>query len=625
MLNPLTEFKGPSSPSSDVARGSEVTNPGSTRRALAADAPTEDASAQGQAEAEAFERSSSDGDEVLPERIGPYRVLTKIGEGGMGRVVLAHDPNLDRKIALKLLPPADADAEGRARFLREARALARVDHKNVVKVFASGTDDDTAWMALEYVEGDSLSEILDAGVLDELSALELAAQVARGLAAVHEMGIIHRDVKPSNLLLDDEGTVRVLDFGVALLQDVTVGGGFVTQKGIAVGTPHYMAPEQARGDTLDSRVDAWGLGATLFTMLAGHPPFFERDNESDLEILSRVLREPLPDIRTLASVSEETARLVETLLARDAADREDDLEAIADALEDVADAVSSGRSTPAAAVSTAAVLTAAVSTAATHGLATEAADGGLATSGQASSPITKPDGPTALKNDERGVPYAAVAALLLGAVVVLVGIIWATQRENGSVPSAGTPDVVVTPPPQGNRGGPESFAPETAVLDLDGGLDATRVLFDAGPSPDAPPPPLPFEPGALAALGVLDGPQQEPALEALCRQTSDAAMVEMKALLAREDAAGDLAMATVLRVERPGKAELLEHALNHGTHRRQMVAITALEQLRNVAAIEALGRASERHPSKTIRQAALRARRALFSVEGEEDFDATPR
>lgn len=608
MLFGVTDAKGPPAPSSDPAREPEVTQPGTTRRALAADAATEDASEQGPAGGTG--RGLAAGDEVLPESIGPYRVLTKIGEGGMGRVVLAHDPALDRKIALKLLPPADADAEGRARFLREARALARVDHKNVVQVFASGTDDDTAWMALEYVEGDPLSEILDGGPLDEVSALELAAQVARGLAAVHEMGIVHRDVKPSNLLLDDEGTVRVLDFGVALLQDVNVGGGFVTQKGIAVGTPHYMAPEQARGDTLDSRVDAWGLGATLFTMLAGHPPFFERDNESDLEILSRVLREPLPDLRALAPISEETAKLVEGLLARDAAEREGDLDAVADALEDVADAVASGRSTPARAVSSVE----------SRGLLSANDAPGLPPPVLAREEVTKPDGPTALQSDRRPFSLAAMFAAGLGAIVVVAALLWlARPFLEGPPPSltAGSSGPKTSPLQKDARNGVVVPPPRVDAV-VDAGEDAKVLWMDAGPALDAEPPPLPTESHALAAIGRAEGPQQVAALEVLSRRTSEEAIAEMKKLLEREDAAGDIAMATVMRAENPREAELLEHALNHGPLRRQLTAVSEFELRRNVAAVEALSRASKRHPSRTVREAALRARRSLFSVEGEE-------
>jgi serine/threonine protein kinase len=272
------------------------------------------------------------------DTIAGYVLKDAIGEGGMGRVFLAHDPRLDRLVALKLLPPGDADEEARARFLREARALARVEHPNVVAVHASGVDRDVAWMALEYIEGDPLDEILAGGPLDEETALLLAAQAARGLAAVHGVGVVHRDVKPGNLLLEDDGTLRVVDFGVAYFTEQNAGGGFVTQAGVAVGTPHFMAPEQARGGSVDGRADAWGLGATLFMMIAGHPPFMTDEDEADLDILAKVLRDAAPDLRKCApGVSAETSSVVRRLLANKREDRLSDLEEIAGLLEACAD------------------------------------------------------------------------------------------------------------------------------------------------------------------------------------------------------------------------------------------------------------------------------------------------
>lgn len=285
---------------------------------------------------------------LLPgARVAHYRVLSQIGAGGMSRVFLAEDERLSRKVALKTLPPEDADEEGRARFLREAQALARVAHKNVVQVFASGIDEDMAWMALEYVEGEPLSALIGAGGVDEETAVALMAQAARGLAAVHAVGVVHRDVKPDNLLLDDQAVLRIADFGIALFLDAGRGG-FVTQKGVAIGTPHFMAPEQARGGAVDARADAWGLGATLFSLLTGRPPFYLKDDEPDLDILARVLRDQAPDVRAYKpGLSAATAALVAELLAADPDRRPADLAAVAERLDAIADALAAGEAVPA--------------------------------------------------------------------------------------------------------------------------------------------------------------------------------------------------------------------------------------------------------------------------------------
>ena len=275
-------------------------------------------------------------------RVAGYVIERPLGAGGMGQVYLALDERLGRKVALKILPPDDADDEARARFLREAKALARVEHQNVVRVFASGEDRETAWMALEVVDGDPLSALAGGELLDEETSCALLAQVARGLHAVHAVGVVHRDVKPDNLLVDNDAVVKIVDFGVALLADPG-SGGFTTRKGVVVGTPHFMSPEQARGATVDTRSDAWGLGATLYALLTARPPFFGSDAEPDLDILARVLREPVPDVRTLApTTSSATAALLRQLLEKDPEKRRADLDAVADELDAIAAALARG-------------------------------------------------------------------------------------------------------------------------------------------------------------------------------------------------------------------------------------------------------------------------------------------
>jgi predicted Ser/Thr protein kinase len=268
----------------------------------------------------------------VPERIGGHRVDRLLGAGGHAEVYLATDERLNRAVAIKLLA-ADADGDARSRFVREGQALARLQHPHVVQVLAAGDDDGRAYMVLQYIDGSSLADLMAGRSLDEETACGLLAQAARGLAAVHAIGVVHRDVKPDNILVDDDADVKLADFGTAV--GLGLGhDGFRTKEGFAVGTPHYMAPEQARGQAADARTDLWGLGATLFAALTGRPPFFGGDDEPDVDILARIVSAPAVDVRTLApAVSAATAELVRQLLSMERADRPPDAAQVADTLD----------------------------------------------------------------------------------------------------------------------------------------------------------------------------------------------------------------------------------------------------------------------------------------------------
>jgi Protein kinase domain len=257
---------------------------------------------------------------AAPEQIGGYRVDRLLGAGGNAEVYLATDDRLARPVAIKLLA-ADADEDARARFVREGQALAMLQHEHVVQVLAAGDDGGRAYMVLQYVGGSSLADLMGGRPLDEETACGLLAQAARGLAAVHAIGVVHRDVKPDNLLVDDDAVVKLADFGTAVGTGLGHDG-FRTKEGVAVGTPHFMSPEQARGLAADSRTDLWGLGATLYAALCGRPPFFKNDNEPDMDILARIVRDAPPDVRQFApTISADTAALVTRLLAMERADR----------------------------------------------------------------------------------------------------------------------------------------------------------------------------------------------------------------------------------------------------------------------------------------------------------------
>ena len=214
-------------------------------------------------------------------RLGPYEITAPIGEGGMGKVYRATDTNLKRSVAIKVLPEAVAtDAERVARFQREAEVLARLNHPNIAQIHGLEKSDGTTALVMEFVEGPTLADRIAEGSIPGDEALTIARQIAEALEAAHEQGIVHRDLKPANIKLRPDGTVKVLDFGLAkaleaapagtdTAQSPTVTSPGMTGFGVILGTPAYMSPEQARGRAVDKRSDVWAFGCVLFEMLAG--------------------------------------------------------------------------------------------------------------------------------------------------------------------------------------------------------------------------------------------------------------------------------------------------------------------------------------------------------------------
>jgi serine/threonine-protein kinase len=207
-----------------------------------------------------------------PRTLGRYEILSLLGEGGMGRVYKALDPVIGRTVAIKTLTTGSSDdelAEFRRRFLREARSAGRIAHPNVVTIYDVGEAEGTPFIAMEYVEGRTLRSILDAeGALAPERACRIAAQVAAGLAAAHRHLVVHRDVKPPNIMIAPGAPVKLMDFGIAKLPD-----GTKTQTGLLLGTPVYVAPEQVVGGAVDGRSDIFSLGVVLYEMLTGTVPF----------------------------------------------------------------------------------------------------------------------------------------------------------------------------------------------------------------------------------------------------------------------------------------------------------------------------------------------------------------
>jgi len=262
-------------------------------------------------------------------RLGTYEVKGVLGRGGMGVVLKAHDPALGRNVAIKVLSaPLATCGASRRRFLREARAAAAVVHEHVVSVFAVVESAGLPFLVMEYVPGRSLQDRIDRfGPLGLAEVLRIGRQTAAGLAAAHEQGIVHRDVKPANILLEDGvERVRLTDFGLARV----VADAALTRSGVVAGTPHYMAPEQASGAAVDRRADLFSLGSTLYAAAAGRPPFRA---ETPLGVIRRVcddrhrpLREANPDVPAWFEA------IVDRLLAKDPDDRFADADEVADLL-----------------------------------------------------------------------------------------------------------------------------------------------------------------------------------------------------------------------------------------------------------------------------------------------------
>ena len=266
-----------------------------------------------------------------PTSVAHFRILGRLGEGGMGVVYRAEDQTLRRTVALKLLPNTGGDEETKQRFLREARSAAAITHPNVAIVHQVGEADGRLYIAMELVEGESLRTRLLRGPLDQATARELALQIARGLAAAHDKGIVHRDLKPENVMITPAGVVKLLDFGLAKMGvDRLVPG--PTEVGLAktetrvtsdrtrvLGTPEYMSPEQALGEPLDVRSDVFSFGVMLYEMLAGKRPFIGLTTGA---LFVAIARDAAPSLRERAPfVDRATEAIVNRCLLKSPAKR----------------------------------------------------------------------------------------------------------------------------------------------------------------------------------------------------------------------------------------------------------------------------------------------------------------
>jgi non-specific serine/threonine protein kinase len=277
-------------------------------------------------------RTGADRREGLPARIGHYAIVRKLGEGGMGVVYAAHDERLERTVALKTMWSLGDDETARKRFWREARAAASVNHPNICQIHEIGEDAGTLFIAMELLEGESLADRLQRGALRLSEALPMALGMLAALSAMHGRGLVHRDLKPSNVFLTPHG-VKLLDFGLARPEadEALASAGQLTRSGVVIGTPRYMAPEQAMGEPVDARCDLFAAGAILFEMLAGRPAF---GGPTMVDVLHATLHEQPPALTGSPAVAG-VDRVIRRALAKRPVDRFASAEEIAAELREL--------------------------------------------------------------------------------------------------------------------------------------------------------------------------------------------------------------------------------------------------------------------------------------------------
>ncbi len=276
---------------------------------------------------------------LIPDKsFGQFKIISSIGKGGMGEVFLAQDTKLDRKVALKILPPEFAEDKDRmSRFVREAKSASALNHPNIITIHEIGESDGTHFIATEFIDGKTLNDYKKANPLNYKSALEIAIQVASALDEAHAAGIVHRDIKPDNVMIRANGLAKILDFGIAKLstpktineEDATaIKGG--TSPGMIIGTANYMSPEQAKGKVVDARTDIFSFGVVLYEMIAGHLPF---EGENALEMIGAILnKEPKP---LNSDVPTEITKIINKCLRKDRDERYQTIKDVGNDLKDV--------------------------------------------------------------------------------------------------------------------------------------------------------------------------------------------------------------------------------------------------------------------------------------------------
>lgn len=436
--------------------------------------------------------------DVIADR---YELMDLLGHGGMARVYAARDRVLDRRVAIKLLrDEIGRDAILRERFLREAKLAARLNHTHIVRVYDAGIEADTPWIAMELIDGPSLQEeMAGAGPLDMARSVEVVAQVLQALGVAHHAGVVHRDVKPANVLLGVDDA-KLSDFGIAKSLQ---GGGDLTQTNQFIGTPKYIAPEVATGMPASSRSDIYSAAAMLWEMLAGRPPF-EHTNPLTLAMMHRT--DPLPSLAEIRpDLPAPLVQAVQTGMAKDPADRPDDAAAFADLLV----AGSRGAEIP---VSTPTSPTVALPRVADTSQAdVQSRDQTMALSRPPGHP--SPGEATRSSSSRGGLGVAVAIVLLLGAAVFAYSLT-TSDSSDPSTPATAAPSVTATTTPTTT---PAQATPE-ALLPSDAPAPSTQepprsdpaVQEPAAPEP-ATTPPAPPEPAAPQPTADPPAPTEPPA------------------------------------------------------------------------------------------------------------------
>ncbi|MCI0551791.1 MAG: protein kinase [Anaerolineae bacterium] len=269
---------------------------------------------------------------MQPEKIGRYEIKSELGRGGMATVYRGYDPRFEREVAVKVLPPEllHADPQFKLRFEREAKIIAQLEHSAIVPVYDVDTDGDQPYFVMRYMTGGSLSERIKAGVFTIEEATRILERVGPGLDEAHSKGIVHRDIKPSNILFDNRGTPYISDFGIAKLSQAQAGN--VTGSAI-IGTPAYMAPEQAQGDTIDGRIDIYALGIILYEMVTGRQPY---EADTPMAVALKHITDPVPHILTAnPKLPQGMDMVIQKAMAKDRNDRFSSSKEMIDALHAV--------------------------------------------------------------------------------------------------------------------------------------------------------------------------------------------------------------------------------------------------------------------------------------------------
>ncbi|MHC5019787.1 MAG: protein kinase domain-containing protein [Planctomycetota bacterium] len=270
-------------------------------------------------------------DPLAGKDVGVYKLEYKLGAGGMSSVYMGVHTGLEKKMAIKLLPKDRASEEQADRFMREARVVAKLEHKHIVGVYDVGENDEFFYLAMEYLEGRTLDDLLsNKEKLDPYDASTIVRDVAGALDAAHQQGIIHRDIKPDNIMIEPDGTVKVTDFGLAKMKG---GRADITRAGVILGTPFFMSPEQCERKTLDIRSDLYSLGVTYYNAVTGKKPF---EGGKPAEIMfSHINEDPIPPNLLEPTLPYEVTAVILKLMKKDRSERYQTPKELIDAINDI--------------------------------------------------------------------------------------------------------------------------------------------------------------------------------------------------------------------------------------------------------------------------------------------------